>query len=320
MAASDNHAAAAADLRRLAALDEATLRGALAYMGREPFRRLRRAVGQTPTPLPSDDEGDSGPAGASLSTAFRLDPADSQANQMTAPYGANINNLDAVSSTYTFTGATASPTASHATQEPICEQHDVSGHLLGVHQLDRHRPVYGRWRCRPPTAGSSSLPAAAPTTTLVDTPQMGVQEAPEGPPNSTRSRAKKIALLPAAKRPMPSPARKQPPACFSKALETPSQYCALRIAGRPAGPSMSLELWGWRGHPPLPLGAQLADAPPKATPAAGWPDWSASIFENAHEAGGREDGDLEARLSASVRPPQTFMIVRQVGLPHLRSL
>ena len=72
MAASDNYAAAAADLRRLAALDEATLRGALAYMGREPFRRLR-AVGRTPTPEPSDDEGGSGPAGAQASSSpYRL--------------------------------------------------------------------------------------------------------------------------------------------------------------------------------------------------------------------------------------------------------
>ena len=66
MAASDNYAAAAADLRRLAALDEATLGGALAYMGREPFRRLRRAVGRTPTPEPSDDEGGSAPLGRKL--------------------------------------------------------------------------------------------------------------------------------------------------------------------------------------------------------------------------------------------------------------
>ena len=187
MAALDNHAAAAADLRRLAALDEATLRGALAYMGREPFRRLRQAVGQTPTPLPSDDEGDSGPAGASLSTAFRLDPADNQANQMTAPYGANINNLDAVSSTYTFTGATASPTASHATQEPIWppaagSMTSLDAFLASTKLIDTAQ-FMGDGAAGGGGTISSSLPAAAPTTTLVDTPQMGVQEALERPPD-----------------------------------------------------------------------------------------------------------------------------------------
>ena len=72
MVASDNTSSAAAALRRLASLDEATIQGALSYMGREPFRRLCRAGGRTPTLEPSDDEGGSGPAGASSSTAFRL--------------------------------------------------------------------------------------------------------------------------------------------------------------------------------------------------------------------------------------------------------
>ena len=94
MAASDNIAAAAADLRRLASLNEADLQSALAYMGREPFRRLRRAVGRTATPLPSDDEGGSGPGGA-LSSASQ-----------------NVNNLDTASLADTFLGAMASPAAS----------------------------------------------------------------------------------------------------------------------------------------------------------------------------------------------------------------
>ena len=119
MAASDNTAAASAALRRLGSEDEAVLMAALSYMGREPFRRLRRAVGRTSTPLPSDDEGGSGPAGASLSSSFCLDPADNQANQVTAPHGANVNNMDAVSVTDPGVGAMASPTASHATQEPV---------------------------------------------------------------------------------------------------------------------------------------------------------------------------------------------------------
>ena len=78
MAASDSVASAAAALRRLASEDEAVFVAALSYMGREPFRRLRRAVGRTVTPLPSDDEGGSGPAGASSnqSQALRLEPAD----------------------------------------------------------------------------------------------------------------------------------------------------------------------------------------------------------------------------------------------------
>ena len=119
MAASDNYAAAAADLRRLAALDEATLRGALAYMGREPFRRLRRAVGCTPTPEPSDDEGGSGPAGAQDSSSpYRLDPAVNAENQVTASSKANVNNLDPALGD-SFLAAVSSPTASMATQDPV---------------------------------------------------------------------------------------------------------------------------------------------------------------------------------------------------------
>ena len=57
MAASDNMASAAAALRRLALEDEALLRAALSHMGREPFRRLRRAVGRTATPSPSAQLG-----------------------------------------------------------------------------------------------------------------------------------------------------------------------------------------------------------------------------------------------------------------------
>ena len=86
MAASDNLAAAAADLRRLASQDEAFVKAALSQMGREPFQRLRRAVRRTETPSPSSDEGGSGLGGASTtSTAFRLDPADNVTNQVTAP-------------------------------------------------------------------------------------------------------------------------------------------------------------------------------------------------------------------------------------------
>ena len=116
---SDNYAAAATDLRRLAALDEATLRGALAYMGREPFRRLRRAVGCTPTPEPSDDEGGSGPAGAQASSSpYRLDPAVNAENQVTASWEANVNNLDPALGD-SFLAAVSSPTASMATQDPV---------------------------------------------------------------------------------------------------------------------------------------------------------------------------------------------------------
>ena len=120
MAASDNAAAAAADLRRLASINEADLEEALAYMGREPFRRLRRAVGRTATPLPSDDEGGSGPARAQGSSSpFRLDPAGNVANQVTASSEANVNNLDPALGTDSFLAAVSSPAASMATQDPV---------------------------------------------------------------------------------------------------------------------------------------------------------------------------------------------------------
>ena len=122
MAASDNDSAAAA-LRRLASGDEATLRAALAYMGRTPFQRLRQAVGRTETPEPSGDEGGSGPAGAASSSPYRLDPAANVTNQVTAPSGANLNNLDPATDAYSFVAAVSSPVASMATLAAFAGRH-----------------------------------------------------------------------------------------------------------------------------------------------------------------------------------------------------
>ena len=253
MAASDNHAAAAADLRRLASLDEATLQGALSHMGRDPFRRLRRAVGRTGTPDQSDAEGGSGPSGAQVaSDPYRLDPAVNAENQVTAPSGANLNNLDPANDTYAFLAAVSSPVASMATQDPLWPPS-----LGDTTALDDYlaepvtAPAAGgtMWTSAPsaPTAGSSSSPAAAPTTmaapdaqlgdappTLGEgTPAQGEGTVPERPPTpgAPRSRANKI--LPtatgaeqtvrqladqidtAAKPPTKAVPRKQPPACFA---------------------------------------------------------------------------------------------------------
>ena len=185
MAASDNTAAAAADLRRLAAMDEATLMGALSYMGREPFRRLRRAVGRTTTPEKSEDEGDIGPGGPGSSSAHRLDPADNVANQVTASPEANVNNLDSADA---FLAAVSSPAASMATQDPVWP-------------LSLGADAGGPFSTSTPTAGFSSLPATAPTTVVADQaqpgetpPAQGEGTTPEGPPTpgATRSRANKI--------------------------------------------------------------------------------------------------------------------------------
>ena len=182
MAASDNHAVAAADLRRLASANAADLEAALSYMGREPFRGLRRAVGRTTTPLPSDDEGGSGPAGASSSISFRLDPADNEANQMTAPFGANVNNIDTVSLADASVGAMASPTASHAIQEPVwpsttgcttaLEAYLASISLVDTAQIvgDSAADAGGTISSSPPTAGPPTSSAAA--TTLWNTRPM----------------------------------------------------------------------------------------------------------------------------------------------------
>ena len=178
MAASDNHAAAAADLRRLASLDEATLLGALSHMGREPFRRLRRAVGRTGTPDPSDGEGGSGPSAPQVaSDPYRLDPAVNAENQVTAPSGANLNNLDPATDAYSFVAAVSSPVASMATQEPLWPPS-----LGGTTALDDYlaeqsqgaAPAAGdTTSTSAPTAGFSSLPATAPTTLVVDEAQPG---------------------------------------------------------------------------------------------------------------------------------------------------
>ena len=172
-------------------------------MGREPFRRLRRAGGHTPTLELCDDEGGSGPAGASSSTAFRLDPADNEANQMTAPFGANINNLDAVSLADTSMGAMASPTASYATQEPVwppaaggmtsLDAYLAATHLVNTAQVmgDSAAGAGGTTSSSPPTAGPPTSFAAASTTTGAAPPM----QAHEGPPTpgATRSGANKIA-------------------------------------------------------------------------------------------------------------------------------
>ena len=245
MAASDNYVAAAADLRRLAFLDEATLLGALSHMGREPFRRLRRAVGRTATPDASDGEGGSGPSGAQVaSDPYRLDPAVNAENQVTAPSGANLNNLDPATDAYSFMAAVSSPVASMATQEPLWPPS-----LGGTTALDDYlaeqsqgtAPAAGDTiSTSAPTAGFSSLPATAPTTLVADQaqpgetlPAQGEGTTPEGPPTpgATRSRANKI--LPtatgaeqpvrqladqidtAAKPPTKAVPRKQPPACFA---------------------------------------------------------------------------------------------------------
>ena len=252
MAASDNVAAASADLRRLATLNEADLLEALSGMGREPFRRLRRAVGRTATPLPSGDEGGSGPSGAqTVSDPYRLDPAVNAENQVTAPSGANLNNLDPTTDTYAFLAAVSSPVASMPTQDPLWppslgDTTSLDDYL--AEQSQGTAPTAGDTiSTSAPTAGFSSSPATAPTT-LVATqaqpgetlPAQGEGTTPEGPPTpgATRSRANKI--LPtatgaeqtvrqladqidsAAKPPTKAVPRKQPPVARPKRRRRPT--------------------------------------------------------------------------------------------------
>ena len=155
----------------------------LSYMGREPFRRLRRAVGHTSTPEPSDGEGGSGPAGAQVaSSPYRLDPAVNAANQVTA-------SSEATSSTYSFVAAVSSPAASMATQDPVWPP-SVGGTTALEDYLAEQQPDE-----------VASMPATAPTTLAVDDAQPGVappkqgeDTTREGPPTpgATRSRANKI--------------------------------------------------------------------------------------------------------------------------------
>ena len=174
MAASDNTAAASADLRRLAAFNEADLQAALSGMGREPFRRLRRAVGRTATPSPSGDEGGSGPSGAVASSSpYHLDPAANVTNQVTAPSEANLNNLDPASNTYSFVAAVASM----ATQDPLWPPS-----LGGVTALD----AGGTISPSAPTAGSTSMPATAPTTLATDDAREGRRCSVRGAAHSGR--------------------------------------------------------------------------------------------------------------------------------------
>ena len=259
MAASDNYAAAAADLRRLAALDEATLRGALAYMGREPFRRLRRAVGCTPTPEPSDDEGGSGPAGAQASSSpYRLDPAVNAENQVTASSEANVNNLDPALGD-SFLAAVSSPTASMATQDPVWPP--ASGgptsleSYLGEQPEDTAAAAGGTISSSAPTAGPTSMSATAPTTQRADPDPVlptamgaeqtvrqladqidgaakpsipGAAEAAPGLLRTGEAWAPEEGATRLIRGGFPNPALQQ---------AAPPRYCALRIAGRPAGPA-----------------------------------------------------------------------------------
>ena len=154
MAASDNLAAAAAsDLRRLTAHDEAFCRAAFAQLGKGAFKCLRRAVQRTDTPPTSGDEGGSGPAGASTTSTFihHLDPADNIANALTVPEGANINNLildtaqAEISISGPMFGAAPSPTTSLGTKN-FARDHFV-GEVPPLHQCDQYRPHGGRYHC-----------------------------------------------------------------------------------------------------------------------------------------------------------------------------
>ena len=178
MAASDNITSAAAVLRRLASGDEATLRAALAYMGRTPFQRLRRAVGRTETPLPSDDEGGSGPAGAQGSSSpFRLDPAENVTNQVTASSEANVNNLDPALGTDSL-AAVSSPTTSMATQDPVWPPASgglasLESYLISTEAIDTAQPLGEPLGDTAAVAGdptSSSAPTAGFTSTSATAP------------------------------------------------------------------------------------------------------------------------------------------------------
>ena len=188
---------------------------------RDPKHRPSKAFGitrhQTPARHPShlpaldmssDDEGGSGPSGASNpSSAFRLDPADNESNQVTAPFGANVNNIDTVSLADTFIGAMASPTASHATEEPVwptttggttaLEAYLASMSLVDTAQIpgDDAADAGGTISSSPPTAGPPTSSAAASSTTVENPPDTGAAPQPEGPPTpgATRTRANKIA-------------------------------------------------------------------------------------------------------------------------------
>ena len=105
---------------------------------------------------------------------------------MTAPEGANVNNLDAMSVT----------TASHATQlggMTSLDAYLASTNLVDTAQVmgDAAAGAGGTISSSPPTAGPTPSPAAATTTTAVDPPETGVEPEPEGPPtpSATCSRA-----------------------------------------------------------------------------------------------------------------------------------
>ena len=165
---------------------------ALSEMGREPFRRLRRAVGRTATPSPSGDEGGSGPSGAqTVSDPYRLDPAVNAENQVTAPSGANLNNLDPATDTYAFLAAVSSPVASMATQDPLWppslgETTSLDDYL--AEQSQGTAPTTGgTTSTSAPTAGLSLSPATAPTTRVATQAQPG--DAPPTLGEGTRRKA-----------------------------------------------------------------------------------------------------------------------------------
>ena len=228
MAASDNITSAAAVLRRLASGDEATLRAALAYMGRTPFQRLRRAVGRTETPLPSNDEGGSGPAGAQGSSSpFRLDPAENVTNQATASSEANANNLDPALGTDSFLAAVSSPTTSMATQDPVWPPASggltsLESYLISTEAIDTAQPLgetaaatSDPTSSSAPTAGFTSTSATAPTTLVEHDAQPGVTPPQQGEDTMLEGRP---------------PKQDRPPACGS------GPRAAYRHSGRADGP------------------------------------------------------------------------------------
>ena len=111
---------------------------------------------------------------------------------MTAPFGANVNNIDTVSLADASVGAMASPTASHATQEPVwpsttggttaLEAYLASISLVDTAQIagDSAADAGGTISSSPPTAGPPTSSAAATSTTVEHPPDVGAAPQPEG--------------------------------------------------------------------------------------------------------------------------------------------
>ena len=188
MAASDNLAAAASDLRRLTAHDEAFCRAAFAQLGKGAFKCLRRGVQRTDTPPTSGDEGGSGPA----RRALRAPSSTTSTRRTTSPMRLpSPRGQTSIISSWTprrlrfpspapCLGRLLRPPRAWAQRTRLLRARPLRGEVPPLHQCDQYRPHGGRYHCGCISAPTATVAAGNTTSAPPPSPR---------PPATTASAA-----------------------------------------------------------------------------------------------------------------------------------